>query len=392
MRHSITAVIVSAATAMNSSATPASTRRSDPIALTVHEWGTFTSIAGPDGAAVDWHALGGPSDLPCFVERSAFNIKGALAGTVRMETPVLYFYAPRDAMVDVRVRFRGGVITEWFPRALVQQSNTPVSLRSESTIAWTHVRIAPGDAEDFPVEEGTSHYYTARQTNAAPVRVGSETDKFLFYRGVGRVALPIAAVADADGSVTIRNQGADTIDDVILFSNHDGRMRYERRPAAGGSIASDPPDNDGEPSFELREMLVASGLYPEEASAMVETWRDSWFEEGTRLFYVVPREVIDRVLPLEINPAPSEIARVFVARTELFTPATVSTIARALLVNDFGTLRKYGRFLEAIGGRVLENAAPADRSSLEQRLRSAYSTLMMFGDRCAAASSRSATQ
>ena len=143
---------------------------------------------------------------------------------------------------------------------------------------------------------------------------------------------------------------------------------------------------------DLREMLVANGLYPEEASAMVETWRDSWFEEGTRLFYVVPREVIDRVLPLEINPAPSEIARVFVARTELFTPATVSTIARALLVNDFGTLRKYGRFLEAIGRQILANAPQADRSSLEQRLRSAYSTLMMFGDRCAAASSRSATQ
>src|SRR5206468_5350870 len=138
MRHSITAVIVSAATAITSSATPASTRTSDPIALTVHEWGTFTSIAGPDGAAVDWHALAGPSDLPCFVERSAFNIKGALAGTVRMETPVLYFYAPRETTVDVRVRFRGGVITEWFPHALVQQSNTPITPRLESTIVWTH--------------------------------------------------------------------------------------------------------------------------------------------------------------------------------------------------------------------------------------------------------------
>src|SRR6184192_1259142 len=135
MRHSVVAAVVSTIAAAICSAMPAPTRANDPDALTVHEWGTFTSIAGSDGTAVEWHALGGPSDLPCFVERSAFNIKGALAGTVRMETPVLYFYAPRDAMVDVRVRFRGGVITEWFPRALVQQSNTPVSLRSESTIA-----------------------------------------------------------------------------------------------------------------------------------------------------------------------------------------------------------------------------------------------------------------
>jgi hypothetical protein len=27
-------------------------------------------------------------------------------------------------------------------------------------------------------------------------------------------------------------------------------------------------------------MLTAEGLYPREAKAMVETWRDSWFEEA----------------------------------------------------------------------------------------------------------------
>ena len=35
--------------------------------LVVHEWGTFTSVAGPDGQAVPWHPLSGSSDLPCFV-------------------------------------------------------------------------------------------------------------------------------------------------------------------------------------------------------------------------------------------------------------------------------------------------------------------------------------
>ena len=35
----------------------------------VHEWGTFTSVAGENGQAVDWLPLSGPSDLPCFVER-----------------------------------------------------------------------------------------------------------------------------------------------------------------------------------------------------------------------------------------------------------------------------------------------------------------------------------
>jgi len=37
-------------------------------ALTAHEWGTFTSIAGADGQAVEWSALTGSTDLPSFVE------------------------------------------------------------------------------------------------------------------------------------------------------------------------------------------------------------------------------------------------------------------------------------------------------------------------------------
>src|SRR5258708_7725662 len=90
-----------------------------PAPVVVHEWGTFTSIAGSDGRAVEWMPQAGPSDLRCFVQRSRFNIKGGLSGTVRMETPVLYFYASEETRASVRVRFNGGVITEWFPPAEV---------------------------------------------------------------------------------------------------------------------------------------------------------------------------------------------------------------------------------------------------------------------------------
>jgi hypothetical protein len=383
MRRTVVAAVVSAIAAAIVSATPVPSRADDPDALTVHEWGTFTSIAGSDGTPVDWHPLGGPSDLPCFVERSAFNRKGALAGTVRMETPVLYFYAPRDTIVDVRVRFHGGVITEWFPHASVAQSDAPTAPGSTSAIAWTRVRVSPGGAHDFPVEQAASHYYTARETNAAAVRSGSQTEKFLFYRGVGRFTLPIAATIDDAGRVIVRKQGPGRIDAIILFSNDRGRLRYEVRRAADGLVTVDPPVTDLEPSLELQRMLVANGLYPEEANAMVETWRDSWFEEGTRLFYVVPRRVIDSVLPLDINPPAADVARVFVTRTELVTAAAEHEITRALLANDFAALATYGRFLEAIGHRILANASAADRMLLERRLERVYSAMMTFRDRCA---------
>ena len=91
--------------------------------LTAHEWGTFTAIAGKDGRAVEWLPLGLPryppsTDLPQFVEHiNGVNFKLGLRGTIRMETPVLYFYSPHDVTVSVRVAFSKGLITEWYPHA-----------------------------------------------------------------------------------------------------------------------------------------------------------------------------------------------------------------------------------------------------------------------------------
>ena len=36
--------------------------------MVVHEWGTFTTVADEAGQAMNWTPLGGPTDLPCFVE------------------------------------------------------------------------------------------------------------------------------------------------------------------------------------------------------------------------------------------------------------------------------------------------------------------------------------
>src|SRR5947208_103902 len=79
-------------------------KTADSNGLTVHEWGTFTSVAGANGEPVSWQSYGGASDLPCFVERFE-GFKNFLPGTVRMETPVLYFYGAQDETADVKVAF-----------------------------------------------------------------------------------------------------------------------------------------------------------------------------------------------------------------------------------------------------------------------------------------------
>jgi hypothetical protein len=323
----------------------------------VHEWGTFTSIAGPEGQAVAWTPQTGSSDLPCFVVRNRFNIKGNIRGTVRMETPVIYFYAPGETRADVRVRFNGGVVTEWFPPASVAtdlRDNTE-SGGGAGSIRWASVAVQPGFSPDFPVEPGVSHYYQARATDAAPVVSGGERERFLFYRGVGTFAPPIAAAVSGDGSVLVTGRTAGRIGDVVMFENRGGAIASTILSVDGDRavIAPAAPQPEGSlPLAGLEQLLIANGLFEREAHAMVETWRDSWFEEGARLIYIVPRAFVDSILPLDIRPAPAAVVRVFVGRIELVTPETLRVVSEAMRNGDRDVLQRYGRFLEPIAQRL----------------------------------------
>lgn len=330
--------------------------------LTVHEWGTFTAIAGRDGRAMAWMPSISPDDLPGFVEHSSDAApKSGLRGTIRMETPVLYFYSPHELSVSVKARFTKGVITEWYPRAAkVRPSgglrNTDLSqLETDGSIAWNDVAVSPNLGGAFPREAVANRYYAARETASAPLRVqtaaGVQQEKFLFYRGVSAAALPLSATQEADGRVLVRNLSPEKIPAVILFERRGERVGYRLVQSSAAETELDPPSlNDSVDGLcgDLERILVAQGLYPDEAHAMVETWRDSWFEEGSRLIYMVPRGFVDRILPLTINPTPGKVVRVFVGRLEIITPATAHAIETAVAANDDATMAKYGRFLPPI--------------------------------------------
>lgn len=360
-------------------------RASDPACsgcdVTVHEWGTFTSIAADDGSAVDWLPLDGPQDVPCFVDRYRFNIKGWLSGTVRMETPVLYFYSREPTRVDAKVTFKQGMVTEWYPHAEVVPNGSAFTFADpafSSTIAWTGVTVTPGRAEEFPTEDQPSHYYAARATDAAPVRVSGEDEKFLFYRGIGGFQPPIAAAVGSDGQILVRNTSGGPVGDVVLFENRGGTMAYALQHVGDGRVTTALPALDGKsiaPTAELEGVLIANGLYPKEAKAMVATWRDSWFEEGARLIYIAPRDAIDAILPLSIRPEPASITRVFVGRIELMTSRTKQDVRAALLNDDRATLLKYGRFLRPIVHRVSQDSTLAESKRFEAALKTVPSTV-----------------
>ena len=366
----------------------------DPY-LTAHEWGTFTSIAGSDGHAVEWLPLTGSTDLPSFVEHFAgVSFKGGLLGTVRMETPVLYFYTNRETTVSVHVSFAKGLITEWYPQASKVFPVAAVAPKyanfsdwslyqkhPDGSIDWISVELGPHSLAEFPREARESHYYAARQTSATPLQVkttgGVQTEKFLFYRGVSTFAVPLATRISRDSSVRVENISSEGIPAMLLFERRGERLgfRVVQQPASPSEL--NPPELNGD-IYSLKrtmvDMLVAQGLYQDEAQAMFETWRDSWFEEGSRLLYIVPRSFLDPILPLTIHPAPSQTVRVFVGRLELITPATKAAVEQALENHDTTSLARYGRFLEPIAETVIEEASenPSRAAKLQECLGTFY--------------------
>ncbi len=378
----------------------AQTRPMDP-GLTAHEWGTFTSVAGRDGQAVVWRPLSlndlsfdenvGPSEspyrskeLPSFVETLHWGaFKGGLSATIRMETPVLYFYASHPVTLSVQVKFAKGLITEWYPHAAAPAAKGGLgdaALYSKSaadgSISWNAVVLEPGLAPDLPRDaaDNSNRYYAARETLATPLRVnapgGVQHEKFLFYRGVSAFSVPVAARFTPEGRLRVTNLLKEEIPAVILFERRGEQIGYRMSSGLRNEVVLDPPQltSTVENLYgDLEEALVARGLYREEAHAMLQTWRDTWFEEGSRLFYILPAPFVEAILPLSVTPVPAQTVRVFVGRLELVSPATQKAVTAALAANDKVTLRKYGRFLEPILEVIKGKNAAAARQPQESQ-------------------------
>jgi hypothetical protein len=311
--------------------------------FTVHEWGTFTTVAAADGRALPWRPLEAEQDLPSFVYSmragsDRLAAKSNAMALARLETPVLYFHADEPLTASVTARFPNGLLTEWYPQARAEGSE----------LRWPGVEVRPGDAGAYPTEAAPSHYYHARDAEAAPLAVqtdnGFQREGFLFYRGLGSIQVPLRVASAQAGFEAHRLPGGPA--EMITFENLEGRVAWSREPLTRERLSVERPparDVDGLKA-ELVAMLTAEGLFALEAEAMVATWADSWFEEGVRIFYLMPRAQVDAVLPLRVDPAPRGLVRVMVGRVELVTPARLDALAARL--DDAGP--SLGRFAQPL--------------------------------------------
>ncbi|HZZ27612.1 MAG TPA: hypothetical protein VFE46_06350 [Pirellulales bacterium] len=358
--------------------------------LVVHEWGTFTSLQDETGKA-----LGGinvdDEPVPPFVHQvmgsyvlgsqhydlARENNKGAPDRypfvTMRLETPVMYFYPPKSLTkpldLDVHVQFRGGWLTQFYPAAqsdlpqpktLGEWAKLKLDHNTISNLEWNHLQV--GTQGDGP--ETTEPVWLApRNVAAANVTTpAGESERYLFYRGVGNIDSPLSvSTVAAQNTLTLQPRFAELLEAarapvirwlwLVKIDDH-GAVAYRAlKPIESSGIGITPkttvdstftpsdfaPQNLARLQQEMHAALVSEGLFDDEATAMLTTWEHSYFRSGGwRLFFIVPSSWTEHYLPLRVSQ-PAEIKRVMMGRIELVSPeqrALLKQLANSAISTD----------------------------------------------------------
>ena len=213
--------------------------------LTVHEWGTFTSIAAADGSAEPWVSLSPPADLPCFVYHLSAQCLKCGANRVRMETPVIYFYSTQPLTASVHVDLPSGLITEWYPQGTqasrLQPGMTYGNRRGTSSGAAFRLRQVQRQRSS-PAPETTAT--TMRPGRRTPHPCGLATRR---RNCSSTAALPTSISPSGRSSCPTANWRFATPAPkrsgfAILFENRGGKTGYRVIRDLRGSVLTDSPD------------------------------------------------------------------------------------------------------------------------------------------------------
>ncbi len=348
---------------------------SSSSAYTLHEWGTFTSVSGSDGKL-----LAGlereEERLPYFVEAldgmrnvgpMGYGAKGYFLQrplrnvTIKMETPVIYFYSDKAFNAKVQVDFQGGAINQWFPSRSGGETAPPISTKPleipasptqadlekqflhrggidfakhrKGSIEWEVDVLAPEASRGLSFKNGeTLNWLRPRNPKANILKVGEQYEDYLFYRGVGNFELPVTFRIDKSETLHLENTGDDNIPFLFVHEiTPERKARFylikEGLEKGSSQLVAEADFTTGDEQWErvvyesMTEGLLESGLSPEEAHGMVQTWWHSYFTQpGLRVFWIVPSKKTDELLPLKVSPAPEETVRVLVGRSEVLRP------------------------------------------------------------------------
>ncbi len=387
----------------------------------VHEWGTFTSVIGSNGKTQNgmYHE---DEKLPDFIHGLGEVVTGSFTVnpplpvvfpyppddfcdknihcrvlrsnviTQKMETPVLYFHNDSNLSlpVKVNVQFPLGVISQTFPGPTVSTPDSNATVLANGAVQFDlHVlpRLTLADYSSYIPQVPAGNIYSyARNVDSNYIQVANgnkpEYEKFIFYRGLGQFN-PRFQMTSKDGNLSIEIPKSGTAIPVAYLMNVTAAGEVFGVPVHGLSAGNTARINSSRIAeimsghgkvFRIDALkamlahdLTVTGLFADEALAMIATWENGYFKvPGLRMLYILPRNEVESILPMQVSPQPSELNRAFVGRIEILLDVEESEIIN--MVTRQGYLfdpESLGRFAEPKLRRALEVYQARDDASVE---------------------------
>jgi hypothetical protein len=325
-----------------------------PKTLAVHEWGVLSAYNDLELANADMRAEW--AGLPKFVHGQVDDRKIPIyEGPVK--APVIYFHASQAMQLAVHVDFPGGRPAVWWPATTAhvfrrglevqRQANTldwQVQVKSSTNAApqrndvgGDRVARPPKPSERQQLEQliresnmpyqalPKGHWMEALRAVQAddvfinqPYAAGMQKERFIYYDGL--IPRPKGlAITVAGDKVSLRSEAKHPVFDVTVVDLRNLRnIRVARldKMEAGAEVkevafaVGDQTKWPAEPVAVLIKQLTKAGLHEDEARALTTVWRKDFFEtEGVSVFYRLPQDIYDKLLPLTVTPKPDWTVR-----------------------------------------------------------------------------------
>jgi hypothetical protein len=387
--------------------------------LAVHEWGVFTVFSDIHYANLNREAEWGSLPPDFYRQFPRLRLRWVPAA---WDKPVVYFYTKQPMLkVRTQVRFTEGAPVVWWPACSQPlDDNTGNNVRPDgrpvkpyTTLVWDGWLggLAPSrgfaadrnawvKAEEFPLPRDC-WLHDARLKDAALITVtGSqiqrgkpwttdraETERFLFYDGLMPAPDCLRCIKTGEAGVTVKNQATFALEDLFVIDR-----RHRRADAAplAAAMPADPlaagqqvelklePATPERLRTRVRQALLRRGLFEAEADSLLKIWHKGFFEnEGLTVLSLLPQAEYDRMLPLEITPAPAaRPVRVGVVLQPRFehgpiVAARAAELIKQLDADDFDRREAASKELEAMGLWVVRAVQDAlkGKTSVEQKKR-----------------------
>ena len=321
--------------------------------LVIHEWGVFTVLNDSKYANANRKEEWGR--LPPFFYRQFPTVRLPWFPS-EWDKPIIYVYArPNPMHMNFKVAFAEGTPVVWWPATSdpIDNSPGPQISNNKKPYRWLIWDAWVGDAAQIKKKAGNvgiggpiplekvaalplppdSWLQHARLAKASPLTVigtaenvdrrgpgttdRSETERFLYYDGLVPAPDYLHCEKTDTASVTLRNGAAFDLRGLFVVDRRiKGKTAFAfvdgvTQPFKAGATldvklqsvaAADWPTVAVK---QMRQALLDAGLFEWEADSVLKIWQKRLLEaDGLVAFHILPQSEYDRMLPLDVLPAP----------------------------------------------------------------------------------------